>query len=89
VHEGYIKGQGQFSLDLPEMVMTDGPVMVINPQLLLEAIQKEFREYCRTLTAAQEVRLCETAASVFRRRNQKQLSNERQRFEPLVSARFY
>lgn len=65
MHEGYIKGQGQCSLELPEMVMTEGPVMVINPQLLLEAIKKEFREHCNTLTAEQEVRLAKRLHRYF------------------------
>jgi flagellar biosynthesis regulator FlbT len=57
MHEGYIKSQGQFSLESPEAVLTAGAVMVVNPRMLLEQIEAAFSEYCDLFTAAQAKQL--------------------------------
>jgi hypothetical protein len=53
MHEGYIKSQGQFSLQSPELLLADGPAIVINPQLLLETVDRAFREYCKMFNPGQ------------------------------------
>jgi len=49
-HEGRVKSHsqfsGQFSLDLPTMLTEIGPVLLVNPSLLLEAVQAAFQRYC-------------------------------------------
>jgi hypothetical protein len=57
MHEGYIKSQGQFSQEVPEVVIIDGPVMVVNPRMLLEQIQVAFSDYCKAFTPAQAEQL--------------------------------
>jgi hypothetical protein len=57
MHEGYIKSQGQFSLELPEVVITDGTVMIVNPRVLLEQIEAAVSEYCNSFTSAQAAQL--------------------------------
>ncbi len=56
-HEGRVKsyGQfsGQFSLELPAMLTTIGNVLVVNPLLLLEAVQAAFQRYCEQMNSGQ------------------------------------
>ena len=70
MHEGYIKSQGQFSLHAPELLMNEGPAIVINPQLLVEAVDRAFREYSQDVHSRAGIEACETASSVFRRGDQ-------------------
>ena len=57
VHEGRVKAFGQFSLELPDLLNIDGPALVVNPKVLLEAIQKAFQSYFENLDATQSARL--------------------------------
>lgn len=56
-HEGRIKRNdecsGQFSLEIPNMLMTVGSVLVVNPQKLLEEVRVAFGRYCAALTEDQ------------------------------------
>lgn len=45
IHEGRIKNAGQFSYDSEELVKVEKKVMTVNPDLLLKAIKKSFKEY--------------------------------------------
>ena len=65
MHEGYIKSQGQFSLHAPELLMNEGPAIVINPQLLVEAVDRAFREYCKMFTPGQASRLAKRLHRYF------------------------
>ena len=56
-HEGYIKSQGQFSLEIPELFATTGPVLVINPRILLTAIRSAQSQFCDDLTPSQATHL--------------------------------
>jgi hypothetical protein len=75
MHEGYIKSQGQFSLQSPEVLVTDGPAIVINPQLLLEAVDQAFREYCKMFTPEQASRLSKRLHRYFDAEIKAALSN--------------
>ncbi|MFW6121934.1 MAG: hypothetical protein ACOC80_13710 [Petrotogales bacterium] len=45
VHEGRIKNAGQFSYDYQELVKVKHPVIIVNPEHLLTAIDSSFKEY--------------------------------------------
>jgi hypothetical protein len=49
IHEGRIKSFGQFSLEMPAMLTTIGPAVVVNPRLLLESVEKAFDAYCQQM----------------------------------------
>lgn len=57
VHEGRVRAFGQFSLEFPHLLNIDGPALVVNPRMLLEAIQKAFHGYFENLDATQSARL--------------------------------
>lgn len=42
-HEGRVKSFGQFSLELQKMLTSEGAALIVNPQLLLEAVGTAFR----------------------------------------------
>lgn len=56
-HEGRIKRNdecsGQFSLEIPDTLVTIGSVLVVNPQKLLEGVRAAFGRYLATLTEDQ------------------------------------
>jgi hypothetical protein len=56
-HEGYIKSQGQFSLEIQELFVTTGPVLVINPRILLTAIRSALSEFCENFSQSQAAQL--------------------------------
>jgi hypothetical protein len=66
VHEGRIKAFGQFSLDFPRLLNVVGPALVVNPQLLLEAIQGAFQSYFEQLDETQSARLVKRLQRYFR-----------------------
>jgi len=45
VHEGRIKNAGQFSCEIKELVEVTESVMIVNPEKLLQAIEKTFDKY--------------------------------------------
>ena len=45
VHEGRIKNAGQFSYEIKELVEVTESVMIVNPEKLLQAIEKTFDKY--------------------------------------------
>lgn len=45
VHEGRIKNCGQFSYESKNLAWSEGKVMIVNPRLLLERIEKAFESY--------------------------------------------
>jgi len=45
VHEGRIKNGGQFSYDYENLIEVQGPVMIVNPSILLEEISEAFDHY--------------------------------------------
>lgn len=57
MHEGYIKSQRQFCLEAPGVLLINGSAIVINPRLLLEAVHRALREYCKMSTPGQAPRL--------------------------------
>ena len=65
MHEGYIKSQGQFSLETPEVLATAGPVLVVNPRLLLEAVESAFSDYCKAFTPSRAARLARRLHQYF------------------------
>jgi len=66
VHEGRIKAFGQFSLDFPKLLNVVGPALVVNPRLLLEAIQGAFQSCFEQLDQTQSARLVERLQRYFR-----------------------
>jgi hypothetical protein len=56
-HEGRIKRNnecsGQFSLEIPDTLTMVGPVLVVNPQKLLEGVHAAFRRNCEAMTTNQ------------------------------------
>lgn len=66
VHEGRIKAFGQFSMDFPNLLKVVGPALVVNPQLLLEAIQGAFQSYFEQLDKTQSARLVTRLQRYFR-----------------------
>ena len=57
VHEGRIKSFGEFSLDFPNLVTVIGPALIVNPQRLLEAVQRAFASYVEHLDENDTARL--------------------------------
>ena len=49
VHEGRIKAFGQFSLDFPNLLNVVGPVLIVNPRLLLKAVQESCLSFFENL----------------------------------------
>ncbi len=49
VHEGRIKNGGQFSYELKELVRVIDSIMIVNPEKLLEKIEKSFEKYIGTV----------------------------------------
>ena len=45
VHEGRIKNGGQFSYDYTDLIKILGPVMIVNPRILLGGISRSFTRY--------------------------------------------
>jgi hypothetical protein len=66
VHEGRVKAFGQFSLEFPNLLNVVGPALVVNPKLLLEAIQKAFKTYFEELDETQSARLMKRLQRYFR-----------------------
>jgi hypothetical protein len=68
-HEGRVKafsqGSGQFSLELHQMLTTSGSTLIVNPRLLLEAVQRAFRSYCEYLDESQAARLVKSLRRYF------------------------
>jgi hypothetical protein len=68
-HEGRVKsfgrGSGQFSLELQRMLTIDGSTLIVNPRLLLEGVQKEFRSYCERLDESQSAHLVKSLRRYF------------------------
>jgi hypothetical protein len=48
-HEGRVKSFGQFSLELPQMLTPIGSLLIVNPRLLLVAVQTAFQRYCEQM----------------------------------------
>ena len=65
VHEGRVKAFGQFSLNFPTLLNIVGPALVVNPQLLLGAIQEAFTSYFEHLDEAQSARLVKLLQRYF------------------------
>jgi len=51
VHEGRIKNLGQFSLECKDLIGFVDAAMVVNPELLLDAISRAFHRYCQVLAS--------------------------------------
>ncbi|NVM22838.1 MAG: hypothetical protein HWN68_13785 [Desulfobacterales bacterium] len=51
VHEGRIKNAGQFSYDYPGLVEIRGPVMIVNPGILLAGISESFIRYMKNVSS--------------------------------------
>jgi len=49
-HEGRVKSFGQFSCETEEIVSEQDDVMVVNPALLLGAVEDAFHDWCETMT---------------------------------------
>jgi len=55
VHEGRIKEASQFDYLIDELVIIDGPIMVINPNFLLKEIVRSFKKYINKLKTDAEI----------------------------------
>jgi hypothetical protein len=51
VHEGRIKNAGQFSFDYGNHIELLGPVMIVNPSILLERISEAFAHYMEDVSS--------------------------------------
>jgi hypothetical protein len=49
-HEGRIRSFGQFSFDIAAIMSEEGHVLIVNPALLLKAVEEAFRNQCETMT---------------------------------------
>ena len=65
-HEGRIRHLGQFSLESPEMIRVAGPVLVVNPRLLLETIRTAFNASYERLDPDGTARLINHLSRYFR-----------------------
>jgi hypothetical protein len=65
IHEGRVKAFGQFSLEFPNLLNTDGRALVVNPKVLLEAIQKALQRYFENIGETQSVRLIKRLERYF------------------------
>jgi hypothetical protein len=54
VHEGRIKGCGQFSYEFKDTISVNDGAMLINPEILLKDIKKAFEEYIREVKENQK-----------------------------------
>jgi hypothetical protein len=66
VHEGYIKRLGQFSLDWPEMLVTLGEVLIVNPVLLVNAVRSALHKYCDEISEPEAVSLTQRLRRCFK-----------------------
>jgi hypothetical protein len=68
-HEGRVKafgqGSGQFSLELQRLLTIAGSTLIVNPRLLLEAVQTAFRSYWEHLSENQTARLVKSLRRYF------------------------
>lgn len=68
-HEGRVKsfgqGSGQFSLELQQLVKIAGSTLIVNPRLLLEAVQTAFRSFCERLDQNQTACLVRSLRRYF------------------------
>jgi len=60
VHEGRIKNVGQFSYEFDELVRVENSVMIVNPEKLLEKIERSFNRYI------EKIRRNESAFQAFK-----------------------
>jgi hypothetical protein len=70
-HEGRIKSNGdvsgQFSLELPRIVTSAGGVLIVNPQLLLNAVRAAFQTYCKDIDEGKAASLAKYLRRLFQR----------------------
>lgn len=68
-HEGRVKafgqGSGQFSLEFQQLLTVADSTLIVNPRLLLEAIQKAFQSFCEGLDEDQTIRLIKSLRRYF------------------------
>jgi hypothetical protein len=64
-HEGRVKAFGEFSFEIPDIAARFDAALVINPRLLLTAVEEAFRKDCSKITAKRAKYIASTLKRLF------------------------